>query len=41
MMAALDDGEQAAIALATAVGADLVLMDDREGVAVARPRVLP
>lgn len=35
-----DDGEQAAIALAVAVEADLVLMDDREGVAVARRKGL-
>jgi predicted nucleic acid-binding protein len=40
MMAALDDGEQAAIALAVAVGASLVLMDDRDGVAVARGKGL-
>jgi predicted nucleic acid-binding protein len=40
MMAALDDGEHAAIALSIAVGADLVLMDDREGVAVARRKGL-
>jgi predicted nucleic acid-binding protein len=32
----LDEGESAALALARAVGADLVLMDDRSGVAVAR-----
>ena len=32
---ALDEGERAAIALATSVGADLILMDDRAGVAVA------
>jgi predicted nucleic acid-binding protein len=31
MMAALDDGERAAIALAGSVGADLVLMDDQKG----------
>ena len=31
----LDEGERAAIALATSVGADLILMDDRAGVAVA------
>ncbi len=31
----LDEGERAAIALATAIGADLILMDDRAGVAVA------
>jgi predicted nucleic acid-binding protein len=33
--AALDEGERAAIALALAIGADLILMDDRAGVAVA------
>jgi predicted nucleic acid-binding protein len=32
----LDDGERAAIALARAVKADLVLMDDQDGVTVAR-----
>ena len=32
----LDEGERAAIALAIAVKADLVLLDDRGGVAVAR-----
>ena len=32
---ALDEGECAAIALAIAIGADLVLMDDRAGVSVA------
>lgn len=32
----LDEGERAAIALALAVKADLVLMDDREGATVAR-----
>ena len=37
-LAALDDGEQAAIALASATNADLLLMDDRDGVAVARAR---
>jgi len=31
----LDEGERAAIALAVAIGADLILMDDRAGVAVA------
>jgi predicted nucleic acid-binding protein len=31
----LDEGERAAIALATVVGADLILMDDRVGVAAA------
>src|SRR6266545_3833097 len=33
--AALDEGERAAIALATSIGADLILMDDRAGVALA------
>lgn len=32
----LDDGEKAALALAESLGADLVLMDDRDGVRVAR-----
>jgi len=32
----LDDGERAALALARALNADLVLMDDRAGVAAAR-----
>ena len=36
----LDDGEQAAIALAAALNADLLLMDDREGVIVARSKGL-
>ena len=36
----LDDGEKAAIALAVALQADLLLMDDREGVAVARGKGL-
>jgi predicted nucleic acid-binding protein len=36
----LDEGEQAAIALATALDADLLLMDDREGVMVARSKEL-
>jgi predicted nucleic acid-binding protein len=31
----LDEGERAAIALAASIGADLILMDDRAGVAVA------
>jgi predicted nucleic acid-binding protein len=35
---ALDDGERAAIALATALHADLLLMDDRAGAAAARTR---
>jgi predicted nucleic acid-binding protein len=34
----LDDGERATIALAEEVHADLILMDDREAVAVARSR---
>ena len=34
----LDDGERAALALAASLGADLVLMDDREGVRVARSK---
>jgi predicted nucleic acid-binding protein len=34
----LDQGERAAIALAVAINADLLLMDDREGVVVARNR---
>lgn len=38
--AILDDGERAAIALATSIGAGLVLMDDRAGVAVAYRRGL-
>src|SRR5262245_26607290 len=33
--AALDEGERAAIALAVDIGAELILMDDRAGVAVA------
>ena len=32
----LDDGERAAIQLAVRIGADLVLIDDRDGAAVAR-----
>jgi predicted nucleic acid-binding protein len=35
-VADLDEGERAAIALATSIGADLILMDDRAGVAVAQ-----
>lgn len=38
--AALDVGERAAIALAVALKADLVLMDDRDGVIVARAKGL-
>jgi predicted nucleic acid-binding protein len=38
--AALDEGERAAIALAVAIGAELILMDDRAGVAVAHQRGL-
>ena len=37
-MANLDDGEEAAIALAIELHADLILMDDREGVRVARSK---
>jgi predicted nucleic acid-binding protein len=37
---ALDEGEWAAIALATSIGADLILMDDRAGVAAAYRRGL-
>ena len=36
----LDEGERAAIALATSIGADLILMNDRAGVSVARRRGL-
>jgi predicted nucleic acid-binding protein len=36
----LDEGERAAIALAAALNADLLLMDDREGVMVARSKGL-
>lgn len=32
----LDNGERMAIALAGTIGADLILMDDRDGVAFAR-----
>ena len=32
----LDEGELATIALAGSIGADLILMDDRDGVAFAR-----
>jgi predicted nucleic acid-binding protein len=39
-MTALDAGERAAIALAVTVKADLVLMDDQDGVAVARRKGL-
>ncbi len=35
---ALDDGERAAIALAAVINADLILMDDRAGAAVANRR---
>jgi predicted nucleic acid-binding protein len=34
----LDDGERAAIALAVALTADLILIDDRAGVTVARAK---
>jgi predicted nucleic acid-binding protein len=40
-MQTLDDGERSAIALALSLGADLILMDDRAGVAVARARGFP
>jgi predicted nucleic acid-binding protein len=36
----LDEGEQAAIALAVALGADLVLIDERHGAAAARGKGL-
>lgn len=36
----LDEGETAAIALAESIGADLVLIDEREGFRVARRRGL-
>jgi predicted nucleic acid-binding protein len=36
----LDEGETAAIALATSLRADLLLMDDRKGVIVARAKGL-
>jgi predicted nucleic acid-binding protein len=36
----LDEGEAAAIALATSLGADLLLMDDRKGAIVARSKGL-
>jgi len=35
---ALDDGERAAVELAGAIGADLILMDDRDGAAFARAK---
>ena len=34
----MDEGERAAIALAGAIGADLIVMDDRNGVDFARAR---
>jgi len=34
----LDDGERAAIELAVRIGAELILMDDRDGVTVARSK---
>ncbi len=37
----LDDGERAAIALAVALRADLILIDDRAGVTVARAKGFP
>jgi predicted nucleic acid-binding protein len=39
-LAGLDDGEREAIELASAIRADLLLMDDRPGVALARIRGL-
>ena len=39
-LARLDDGERATIMLADSISADLVLMDDRQGVAAARHRHL-
>jgi len=39
-LALLDPGEQAAIRLASGIGANVVLMDDRAGVATARVRGL-
>ena len=39
-MEGLDEGETAAIALAISLGADLLLMDDRKGVIVARGKGL-
>lgn len=39
-MEGLDEGETAAIALAISLDADLLLMDDREGVIVARSKGL-
>lgn len=39
-LSALDDGERGAIALAAEIHADLLLMDDRAGVAAARARGL-
>jgi predicted nucleic acid-binding protein len=41
VLAALDDGERAAIALAVTVKADLFLIDDRDGAAVARREGFP
>jgi predicted nucleic acid-binding protein len=40
LLAQLDDGERAAITLAAALHAELLLMDDREGVIAARRRGL-
>lgn len=37
-MQTLDIGEEDAIALAVELGADLILMDDREGVLIARSK---
>ena len=38
MLKRLDDGERAAIELAVRIGAELILMDDRDGVTVARSK---
>lgn len=40
VLASLDTGERAAIGLASSIGADVVLMDDRAGVTAARARGL-
>lgn len=40
-LASLDTGERATIGLASGIGADVVLMDDRVGVTAARARGLP
>lgn len=40
VLASLDTGERAAIGLASGIGADVILMDDRAGVTAARARGL-